>query len=128
VILAVTLPSVFSFVQAQESSDGGACAGTIYKGKEVSRKAKITSYPPPDMPSDRRAGDVQGKVVLRVVACHTGKITDIKVFSGLPYGLTEAAIKAAKKVRFRPAEKDGQKVSQWIQFEYEFGEHDADRR
>ena len=119
VILAVTLAGVFSFVKAQESPAGEDCTGPVYKGKEVSRKAKITSYPAPEIPSDRRADEVHGKVVLDVVACQTGQITNIKVVTGQPHGWTEAAVKAAKNVKFRPAEKDGQQVSQWIRFEYQ---------
>jgi TonB family protein len=119
VILAVALTGVFSFVKAQESSDDGACTGPVYKGKEVSRKVKITSFPPPENPRDSRAGEVHGKVVLDVVACYSGQVTNIKVVAGQPYGWTEAAVKAAKNVKFRPAEKDGQQVSQWIRFEYQ---------
>lgn len=118
VILAVALAGVFSFVKAQDSPNDDACSGPVYNSKEVSRKVRITSFPPPENPSDSRAGDVRGEVVLDVVACHTGRITDIKVKAGQPYGWTEATIEAARKVRFRPAEKDGQKVSQRMRFEY----------
>jgi TonB family protein len=119
VILLVTLTGVFSFVKAQDSRDGDACTGPVYSGKQVSRRAKITSYPAPEIPSDGRAGKVRGQVVLDVVACHTGQITNIKVKTLQPYGWTEAAVKAARMVKFRPAEKDGQKVSQYIRFEYQ---------
>jgi TonB family protein len=57
-------------------------------------------------------------VVLRVVLCHTGLVTDIKVMKRLPHGVTEKAIEAARRVKFVPAEKDGQKVSQSATFEY----------
>jgi hypothetical protein len=40
--------------------------------------------------------------------------------SGLPYGLTEKAIAAARQIRFQPAMKDGRAVSQFIQIEYNF--------
>lgn len=118
VILAVALTGLFSFVKAQEPADSNACDGSVYRGKEVSRKVKITSFPPPEVPKDRRAGDVRGSIVLNVVACHTGKITDIKVVTGLPYGWTEAAIKAAQRVKFRPAEKGEIQVSQYLRLEF----------
>jgi hypothetical protein len=40
-----------------------------------------------------------------------GLLTDINVISGLPDGLTENAIEAAKKTRFAPAMKDGRPIS-----------------
>jgi TonB family protein len=38
------------------------------------------------------------------------KVTDIQVVRGLPYGLTEKAVEAAKRIKFKPAEKDGKAV------------------
>ena len=59
-------------------------------------------------------------MVLRAVLSSTGEVTDITVISGLPYGLTEKAIEAARKIKFVPAVKDGKKVSMWMQIEYNF--------
>jgi TonB family protein len=118
-ILVIALMSVFSSVKAQDAADNDACDGVVYSGKDVSRKVRIISSPPPEVPKDSKAGDVRGTVVLNVVACHTGKITDIKVVTGVPYGWTEAAINAAKKLKFRPAEKGEVQVSQYIRLHYE---------
>jgi len=49
-----------------------------------------------------------------------GAVTNIKVASGLPYGLEQNAIDAAKRLRFIPAMKDGKFVSTWMQIEYYF--------
>ena len=35
-------------------------------------------------------------------------------------GMTEAAIEAARNIRFFPAEKEGKPVSQWMALEYNF--------
>ena len=35
-------------------------------------------------------------------------------------GMTEAAIEAARNIRFFPAGKDGKPVSQWMTLEYNF--------
>jgi len=48
------------------------------------------------------------------------KITDIKVVRGLPHGLNENAIEATKKIRFKPAVKDGKPVSVRGQLEFTF--------
>ena len=45
---------------------------------------------------------------------------DIRVTSGLPYGLTESSIAAATKIKFVPAMKDGKFVSVRMQLEYHF--------
>jgi TonB family protein len=54
---------------------------------------------------------VAGTVILSAVFGVDGQIGEIEVTQGLPYGLTENAIEAAKKIRFNPAVKDGQPVS-----------------
>jgi TonB family protein len=59
-------------------------------------------------------------VVLRAVISASGQATNIRVMTGLPYGLTENAIEAARQIRFTPAMKDGQAVPQYIQIEYNF--------
>ena len=49
--------------------------------------------------------------MLQVVFNVNQQITDIRVIRGLPDGLTEKAIEAAKKIRFNPAVKNGAPVS-----------------
>ncbi len=120
-LILITLFSSFvGVISAQDGADDEQCTGPVYKAKEVSRRVKILSVPPPDLPRESKATEVRGQVVLNVVACGNGRITNIQVVNGLPHGLTEAAIRAARKVKFRPAEKDGQIVSQRIIFEYKF--------
>jgi TonB family protein len=58
-----------------------------------------------------KAEGVQGTVVLQVVFNANGTITDVKIIRGLPYGLSDQAIEAAKSIRFIPAMKDGTLVS-----------------
>ena len=115
--IVILLLFALNCVSAQET-DSSDCKGPIYKGKEVTRKVKLTSHPEPERPKD--ASKVTGLVVLDVVACKDGRITNIEVVQGQPYGTTEAAIKAARKAKFRPAEKDGEVVSQRMRFEYNF--------
>jgi TonB family protein len=60
---------------------------------------------------EARQNKIQGSVLLQVVFNINGLVTDIKVIRGLPDGLTEKAIEAAKKIRFNPAVKNGAPVS-----------------
>jgi TonB family protein len=69
---------------------------------------------------EARQNKIQGAVVLQVVFNVNGSITDVRVISGLPDGLTEKAIEAAKKIRFNPAVKNGAPVSVRGSLEFTF--------
>src|SRR5262249_52636862 len=69
---------------------------------------------------EARSMGVEGTVVLQVVFHANGTITGIKVIRGLPHGLTENAIEAAKKIKFTPAMKDGKPVSVRGSLEFTF--------
>jgi len=60
---------------------------------------------------DARQNGIEGEVVLNVVFAWDGTINSITVVRGLPDGLTEKAIEAAKKTRFQPAVNNGMPVS-----------------
>jgi TonB family protein len=62
-------------------------------------------------PIEARQNGLEGTVILDIGVAADGKITDIQVFIGLPDGMTESAIEAAKKARFKPATMDGKPVS-----------------
>lgn len=58
----------------------------------------------------RQAG-VEGTVVLDLVVDADGRTTEIAVVRGLGHGLDEAAVTALQRCRFKPGERDGQKVA-----------------
>lgn len=91
-----------------------------FSGKDVTRKASVITKPEPPYTEAARKNAVTGTVVLRCVFSSSGAVTNIRVMSGLPHGLTEKAIAAARQIRFIPAIKDGQFVSMYIQLEYNF--------
>jgi len=92
----------------------------VYSNREVSERARIASQPKPGYTEEARKNQVAGIVVLRVVLRFDGTIGNITVVSGLPDGLTEQAIAAARNIRFTPAQKDGVPVSVSMQVEYRF--------
>jgi TonB family protein len=59
-------------------------------------------------------------VVLRCVFSKNGEVTNISVMRKLPHGLTGQALDAARRIKFIPAQKDGNPVSMWMQLEYNF--------
>jgi TonB family protein len=59
---------------------------------------------------EAKAAAVEGVVVLDIVVGEDGRARDIHVTSGLPHGLTDAAIAAVRECRFSPGEKNGTAV------------------
>jgi len=92
----------------------------IYRGKEVTTKPRLISKPEPQYTNEALNNRVTGRVILRVLFSKTGDVTNVHVVQGLPHGLSEASIQAARQIRFTPATKDGNPVSMWMQLEYNF--------
>jgi TonB family protein len=99
---------------------GGGGYDKIFTGKDVTSKARLISKPEPQYTEDARKNQITGTVVLKVVFASNGSVSNIRTVSGLPYGLTERAIAAARQIKFVPATKDGHPVSMWMQLEYNF--------
>lgn len=118
--LSMVVFTASAVAQNSNLANDEKCTGAVYKPAEVSSKAKITSRSEPSFTEEARAHNVEGRVVLTAIMCRTGKITDVQVIESLPFGMTERAIQAARQIKFTPAEKDGQQVSQTIQIEYNF--------
>ena len=99
---------------------GGGGYDRIFTGRDVTSKARLISKPEPQYTEDARKNQITGTVVLKVVFASNGTVQNIRTVSGLPYGLTERAIAAARQIKFVPATKDGHQVSMWMQLEYNF--------
>jgi TonB family protein len=99
---------------------GGTDYNRVFSGKDVTSKARILSKPEPQYTEEARKNQVTGTVVLKAVFSSSGQVTQIRAISGLPNGLTERAIAAARSIKFVPATKDGHPVSMWFQLEYNF--------
>lgn len=67
--------------------------------------------PPPMYTETAREERIQGLVILRLVIDETGRVTDVEVLKGLPYGLTETAMQTVEQWRFEPATHRGKPVS-----------------
>jgi TonB family protein len=110
-------------IEISESVQAGtldASTGSILTGKQVTTKARLIKKPEPTYSGKARDAQITGTVVLKCVFAADGTVTNIRVIQGLPKGLTERAIEAARKIKFIPATKDGKNVSMWMQLEYNF--------
>lgn len=110
-------------VRAQDDKDAGAqgeCPAPVYKLAEVTIKPRIRSKPEPRYTEEARRAGVSGNVVVEAVLCATGKVTDVVVIKGLPEGLSESAVRAARRIRFDPGKKDDEIVSVRVRVVYGF--------
>lgn len=108
------------YEQGPSASTDDELANRSFTGKEVTAKARLAMKPEPSYTEDARQNGIAGTVVLKCVFSSNGSVTNIRTVSGLPYGLTQKAIEAAKRIKFLPAKKDGKFVSMWMQLEYNF--------
>ena len=93
----------------------------VFSAKEVTTKVRVLSKPEPSYTNEARAISVTGTVVLRCIFTAEGVVKHFLVVRGLPAGLTEQSISAARRIKFVPATKNGRPVSTFIQLEYHFG-------
>jgi TonB family protein len=69
--------------------------------------AEITFKPRPVYTDEGRQLKIEGEVLLEVVFLANGQIQVLKVVRGLGHGLDESAVRAAEKIQFKPALRDG---------------------
>lgn len=78
------------------------------KAAAVTQPLKITYKQKAQYTDAARTNGVQGNVTLRVTFLASGGIGSITTIKGLPHGLTEQAIAAARAMRFEPEMVGGQ--------------------
>lgn len=106
------------------SSDGGCIGNGCFQRPmrvgEADTRPRVISKPEPQYTEEARRNQMMGTVILRVVFSSTGEVTQIQAIKTLPFGLTEKAIAAARRINFMPARKGGSPVSVYMQLEYNF--------
>lgn len=80
----------------------------------------IVTMPKASYTEAARQANLQGTVILRVAFLRNGGIGSVSVVKGLPLGLTEQAIVAARKLAFLPGTVDGKPINITKQVEYTF--------
>jgi TonB family protein len=71
---------------------------------------EILDKPKPQYTPEARQMKIEGEVLLKVVFRSSGEVEVIGVERGLGHGLDESAMSAAKHIRFKPAQRQGQPV------------------
>ena len=106
----------------------GPSQETPQKEKQPPPKAVVKFRPEPHYPQKARDQQIEGTIVLRAIFRASGLVTDIKFDKAIPADLPEETLKAlikesiraARKIKFEPAIKDGHAVSMYMQLEYNF--------
>ena len=93
----------------------------VYTRDEVSKPAVIISMPEPVYHnSGEKLLDLTGEVKISVVLSASGRVTNAEVLEGLSKNQNFASLKAARRITFMPATKDGRPVSQSYVAVYKF--------
>ena len=92
----------------------------IYKSRETEEHFEILKKPTPSYTYEARRHQTSGTVRLLLILAADENVKHISVVHGLPDGLTDKAIQAAKQIKFTPAKIGGKPVSVWIELEYGF--------
>lgn len=81
---------------------------------------KILSKKPPGYTNQARQNGIRGTIRMAVLFSESGRVTHMLILKGLGGGLNDAAVNAARQIKFEPARKDGKPISRIAIVEYTF--------
>jgi protein TonB len=116
---AVVAPKQYSTDTAQTNST----AGNDARGSGNIDIALVSYFPRPKPSLAALPHGTKGDVILDVTIDETGKVSDLKLTSGLGYGIDEEVIATVQQWTFHPATQNGHPVAseQELHFHYEKG-------
>lgn len=127
-LILVAVVSVYGNVNPahlQQNAQSAASGDSeVFCSKDLDQKIVVTDKEQPSYTSEARKNGVSGQDLPRVVFAASGEVTNITPIQPLPYGLTEKVIETAKKIKFRPAMKNGRAVSQYMTLSFNFSLYD----
>lgn len=113
---SVTLKSVIQSLATGNSSD----INPDGSARSVDSRPVAINRPRANYTEDARHNKTEGAVRLRILVGADGKVDKVVITSGLPDGLNQEAQRAAMKMQFKPAMKNGQPVPYWTYIDFEF--------
>ena len=102
------------------STQAGAAAQPASSFKDIDTRPVALNRPRPEYTTLARKNGVQGIIRVRALIGVDGKVKDVRLLGHLADGLDNEAVKAVRKMRFKPATKAGQNVEVWQMLEVEF--------
>lgn len=83
----------------------------IYELEDLTRAPRPTYRPSPTYPPELKRAGISGRVVLQFVVRDDGTVSNVKVERSDNPAFEEPAIRAVRKWRFEPGQKDGKAVN-----------------
>jgi TonB family protein len=84
------------------------------------KEPELVTFVPADYPKEANEKGIEGDVDLVLVIDQEGHVEKAEVLAPAGHGFDEAAVAAAKRFVFRPAERDGRPVKARIVYRYSF--------
>jgi len=98
---------------------------TVFSSGEVQQSARLINSPAAEYTDEARSAKTRGDVRLRLVLAADRTVKYVFAIKSLPHGLTESAMKAASKIEFEPAIRNGKPASLFVTLVYEFKDGQA---
>jgi TonB family protein len=98
---------------------GGARADEVAAGV-LTRAPAVVEPAAPEYPEEAKAQGISGEVVLELDVSAEGEVLQARVVKPGGHGFDEAALGAARKLRFSPAEIDGEPAGVTIEYRFRF--------
>jgi TonB family protein len=97
-------------------------AGELVEAGPGVSPPQLVSFPKPEYPPMARTLRVEGTVVVTVLVDENGQVQEVRMAEPIrqKVGLNEAALAAARSVRYKPAKKDGVPVKMWTRLRIPF--------
>ena len=92
----------------------------LAQNQKITQSLKILSKPIGSYTDTAKKNNIEGKVQLEITFKKDGTIGKIKIIKALPFGLTERAYAAAKKIKFEPEIINGKPKTVKKILEYNF--------
>jgi len=118
---AKTKPTASSNANSPASNQPDSTTGADALGSGNIDIALASFFPTPKPDLSALPSGTKGDVILDIVIDATGKISDLKITSGLGHGIDETVIATVQQWTFHPATRNGEPVAseQELHFHYE---------
>jgi TonB family protein len=103
------LSEFYKYFTREKNLDANMDPNGVGSGPNVT-PLKIISKPRANYTDAARQANTQGNIKIAILFAASGEIRHVLVLEGLPYGLSEEAVKAARAIRFEPEKRDGKPV------------------
>jgi TonB family protein len=95
-------------------------SGLALSAITVDKKPRPLNRAYPQYTEEALRHKVEGAIIAQVLVGEDGLVKQVRIRRGLPHGLNDQAIRAAARLRFEPAMKDGKPVAYWVPIEVVF--------